>query len=91
MDRQTRTARGMGISLPQAMNITSARQRLTVCRNTYFVPMQAALKEGVRGSNFYDFLPARTAGVLGVECIVTLYMRDCAMMTDVPLELPARN
>jgi hypothetical protein len=53
--------------------------------------MQAALKEGVRGSNFYDFLPARTAGVLGVECIVTLYMRDCAMMTDVPLELPARN
>jgi hypothetical protein len=51
----------------------------------------AALKEGVRGSNFHDFLHVRTAEIFGAERIVTLNMRDYAMMTDLPLELPARN
>jgi len=51
----------------------------------------AALKEGIRGSNFHDFLHARTAEVFGAERIVTLNMRDYTMMTDLPLELPARN
>ena len=51
----------------------------------------AAAKQGVRGGNFHDFLHARTAETFGAERIVTLNMRDYAMMTDLPLELPAKD
>lgn len=51
----------------------------------------AASKEGIRGGNFHDYLHARTAEMFGAERIVTLNMRDYAMMTNLPLELPVRS
>jgi predicted nucleic acid-binding protein len=51
----------------------------------------AAAKSGIRGSNFHDFLHARTAEIFGAEAIVTLNLRDYAMMTALPLFAPARD
>jgi hypothetical protein len=51
----------------------------------------AAVRGGIRGGNFHDFLHARTAAAFGAECIVTLNLRDCGMMTDLPLELPLKS
>jgi predicted nucleic acid-binding protein len=48
----------------------------------------AAARKGVRGRNFHDFLHARTAEVHAAESIVTLNVRDYALMTDLPLESP---
>ena len=48
----------------------------------------AAARKGVRGRNFHDFLHARTAEVHAAGSIVTLNMRDYALMTDLPLEPP---
>jgi hypothetical protein len=49
----------------------------------------ASAREGVRGSNFHDFLHARTAEIHGAACIVTLNSADFQRMTSLPLELPA--
>jgi hypothetical protein len=51
----------------------------------------AASKQGIRGGNFHDFLHARTAELFGAENIVTLNLRDYAMMTHLPLELPVKS
>ncbi len=51
----------------------------------------AAAKSGIRGSNFHDFLHARTAETFGAEAIVTLNLRDYAMMTTLPLLAPSRD
>jgi hypothetical protein len=51
---------------------------------------KAASCEGVRGSNFHDFLHARTAEIFGATSIVTLNTADFRRMTDLPLELPTR-
>jgi predicted nucleic acid-binding protein len=48
----------------------------------------AAEREGIRGSNFHDFLHARTAETFGATTIVTLNMADFRMMTSLPLEHP---
>lgn len=50
----------------------------------------ASGREGVRGSNFHDFLHARTAEIHGAACIVTLNTADFQRMTNLPLELPAQ-
>ena len=50
--------------------------------------MMAAARKGMRGRNFHDFLHARTAEVHAAGSIVTLNMRDYALMTDLPLESP---
>jgi predicted nucleic acid-binding protein len=50
----------------------------------------ASVREGVRGSNFHDFLHARTAEIFGATSIVTLNTADFQRMTDLPLELPTR-
>ena len=50
--------------------------------------MMAAARKGMRGRNFQDFLHARTAEVHAAGSIVTLNMRDYALMTDLPLESP---
>lgn len=50
----------------------------------------ASAREGVRGSNFNDFLHARTAEFHGASCIVTLNTADFQRMTSLPLELPAQ-
>lgn len=50
----------------------------------------AAAKGGIRGGNFHDFVHARTAEVFAARSIVTLNLRDYAMMTHLPLELPAK-
>jgi len=55
---------------------------------TLEVAAMAASRKGVRGRNFHDFLHARTAEVHGAESIVTLNLRDYALMTDLPLEPP---
>jgi len=51
----------------------------------------AASKGKIRGGNFHDYLHARTAEICGAGRIVTLNLRDYAMMTDLPLELPVRS
>jgi len=51
----------------------------------------AAARGRIRGGNFHDFVHARTAEAFGAECIVTLNLRDYAMMTDLPLELPVKS
>jgi predicted nucleic acid-binding protein len=51
----------------------------------------AAVRGGIRGGNFHDFLHARTAEAFGAECVVTLNLRDYGMMTDLPLELPLKS
>jgi predicted nucleic acid-binding protein len=51
----------------------------------------AAAKPGIRGSNVHDFLHARTAEIFGAEAIVTLNLRDYAMMTALPLLAPSRD
>ena len=48
----------------------------------------ASAREGIRGSNFHDFLHARTAETFGATTIVTLNMADFRMMTSLPLEQP---
>jgi len=48
----------------------------------------AAARNGVRGSNFHDFLHARTAEAFGATSIVTLNMADFRNMTSLPLEHP---
>jgi predicted nucleic acid-binding protein len=48
----------------------------------------AATKGEIRGGNFHDFLHARTAEVYSAASIVTLNIRDYALMTDLPLESP---
>jgi len=48
----------------------------------------AAAREGIRGSNFHDFLHARTAETFGASSIVTLNMADFRKMTSLPLENP---
>jgi hypothetical protein len=48
----------------------------------------AAARDGVRGSNFHDFLSARTAEAFGASSIVTLNMADFRKMTSLPLEHP---
>jgi predicted nucleic acid-binding protein len=45
----------------------------------------------IRGSNFHDFLHARTAEVHGASSLVTLNLRDYARMTKLPLEIPVRG
>jgi hypothetical protein len=52
---------------------------------------EASKREGVRGSNFHDFLHARTAEHFGAECIVTLNLGDFQRMTGLPLELPRKS
>jgi hypothetical protein len=47
-----------------------------------------AARDGVRGSNFHDFLHARTAETFGASSIVTLNMADFRKMTSLPLEHP---
>lgn len=68
--------------------------RLTFCDLTGAQTLEAAglaaSKGGIRGGNFHDFVHARTAEVFGAESIVTLNLRDYGMMTDLPLELPAK-
>jgi len=51
----------------------------------------AGLREGIRGSNFHDFLHAQTAETFGATCIVTLNIADFQRMTDLPLELPVKS
>lgn len=48
----------------------------------------AAAREGIRGSNFHDFLHARTAETFGASSIVTLNMADFRKMTSLTLEHP---
>lgn len=48
----------------------------------------AAARDGVRGSNFHDFLHARTAETFGASSIVTLNIADFRNMTSLPLEHP---
>ena len=48
----------------------------------------ASEREGIRGSNFHDFLHARTAEAFGASSIVTLNMADFRKMTNLPLEYP---
>lgn len=48
----------------------------------------ASAREGIRGSNFHDFLHARTAEAFGATSIVTLNMADFRKMTNLPLEHP---
>jgi hypothetical protein len=51
----------------------------------------AAERQGVRGSNFHDFLHVRAAEIFGATCIVTLNIADFRMMVDLPLELPLQG
>ena len=48
----------------------------------------ASARDGTRGSNFHDFLHARTAEAYGATSIVTLNMADFRNMTSLPLEHP---
>ncbi|MBU6182140.1 MAG: hypothetical protein KGR46_04945 [Verrucomicrobia bacterium] len=48
----------------------------------------AAKRDGIRGSNFHDFLHARTAEAFGASCIVTLNLADFRKMTNLQLEHP---
>jgi hypothetical protein len=49
----------------------------------------ASGREGIRGSNFHDFLHTRTAETFGAQSIVTLNMADFRKMTNLPLEYPS--
>jgi hypothetical protein len=48
----------------------------------------ASEREGIRGSNFHDFLHARTAEAFEAASIVTLNMAGFRKMTNLPLEYP---
>jgi predicted nucleic acid-binding protein len=48
----------------------------------------ASARDGIRGSNFHDFLHARTAEAFGATTIVTFNMADFRKMTNLPLEHP---
>ena len=50
----------------------------------------ASARDGIRGSNFHDFLHARTAEAFGAKSIVTLNMVDFRKMTSLPLEHPVQ-
>ena len=50
--------------------------------------VMASARDGIRGSNFHDFLHARTAEAFGATSIVTLNMADFRKMTNLPLEHP---
>ena len=50
----------------------------------------ASERDGIRGSNFHDFLHARTAEAFGATSIVTLNMVDFRKMTSLPLEHPVQ-
>jgi predicted nucleic acid-binding protein len=50
----------------------------------------ASARDGIRGSNFHDFLHARTAEAFGATSIVTLNMVDFRKMTSLPLEHPVQ-
>jgi predicted nucleic acid-binding protein len=51
----------------------------------------ASAREGIRGSNFHDFLHARTAEAFGAASIVTLNMADFRKMTNLQLEHPIQQ
>jgi hypothetical protein len=51
----------------------------------------AAERQGVRGSNFHDFLHVRAAEIFGATCIITLNIADFRMMIDLPFELPLQG
>ena len=51
----------------------------------------ASAREGIRGSNFHDFLHARTAEAFGAVSIVTLNMPDFRKMTNLQLEHPIQQ
>lgn len=48
----------------------------------------ASARDGIRGSNFHDFLHTRTAEAFGATSIVTLNMADFRKMTSLQLEPP---
>jgi len=50
----------------------------------------ASARDGIRGSNFHDFLHAHTAEAFGATSIVTLNMVDFRKMTSLPLEHPVQ-
>ncbi|MFM8831636.1 MAG: hypothetical protein ACKOHM_11610 [Spartobacteria bacterium] len=50
----------------------------------------AATREGIRGSNFHDFLHACTAEAFGATSIVTLNLADFRKMTNLQLEHPVQ-
>jgi predicted nucleic acid-binding protein len=51
----------------------------------------ASAREAIRGSNFHDFLHARTAEAFGAASIVTLNMADFRKMTILQLEHPIQQ
>lgn len=55
---------------------------------TLEVAVLAAARDGVRGSNFHDFLHVRTAEAFRASSIVTLNMADFCKMTSLSLEHP---
>ena len=50
--------------------------------------VMASARDGIRGSNFHDFLHACTAEAFEATSIVTLNMADFRKMTNLPLEHP---
>ena len=50
----------------------------------------ASTREGIRGSNFHDFLHARTVEAFGATSIVTLNLVDFRKMTNLQLEHPVQ-
>ena len=50
----------------------------------------ASTREGIRGSNFHDFLHARTAEAFGATSLVTLNLVDFRKMTNLQLEHPVQ-
>ena len=51
----------------------------------------AATREGIRGSNFHDFLHACTAEAFGATSIMTLNLADFRKMTNLQLEHPVQH